>query len=158
MKKFLVLAVVLGLVAGSLAAPAVAGKKKKKKSARVERVVELAYDVGSPGVSGAVGLCLAAQVEGTACINTPVGIEEKFVMIEVDDASGLAPAGILAQDSNPDSPGFEIFADFCGSTDEPIEIPLPGAELRISLYTAPSPTCPGVTTTGTIKATLSNLP
>jgi hypothetical protein len=79
------------------------------------------------------------------------------VSIEVADTSGQTPAGILAQDSNPDQPGFEIFADFCGTTEEPIEIPQPGAELRISLYMGPSADCAGITTSGSIQATLSNL-
>ena len=157
MKKTLSTLVVLGLIFGALvAAPAEAKKKPKKK----ERKVELDYQFGSPGIPGAVGVCLASLADGSACINTPTASTEKYVSVDVADASGQTPYGILAQDTDPDSTGFEVFANFCGATEEPVALPAPGAELRISLYALPSPAtgCVSVTTTGTINATLSNLP
>ena len=154
-KRALTALIVIGLVAGAMVGPADA---KKKKLRRKERKVELAYQFGSPGVPGAVGACLAAAgVEGSACIDVPLGPGEKYVVVEAVDATGLSPSGILAQDTDPASPGFEIFAEFCGSTPEPVAI-TEGLPLRISLYTVPSPTCPGLTTTGTINATLSTMP
>ena len=156
MKKLFSLLVVSGLLAGAMVAPAEAGRRKKP--VRRERKVELAYQFGSPGVPGAVGACLtAAGVEGTACIDVPLGAGEAYVKVESVDATGLPTTGILAQDTDTANPGWEIFAEFCGTTPEPIKI-TEGLPLRISLYTAPSPTCPGITTTGTINATLSNLP
>ncbi len=158
MKKTLSTLLVLGLIFAALTAAPAEAKKKKPK--RTERKVALAYQFGSPGIPGAVGVCLAAFVEGSACINTPTGPTEKFVSVEVDDASGQTPHGILAQDTDPDRPGFEIFATFCGATEAPVALPAPGAELRVSLYMAPSPAtgCVGITTSGTINATLSNMP
>ena len=156
MKKTLILALIVGLIAASMAGPAVAKKKKKPK--RIERQIELAYQAPSPGVPGAVGACLSGFAEGTACIDTPTGADDKYISVDVADASGQASYGILAQDTDADNPGLEIFATFCGATTEPIKIAQPGLTLRVSLYAGPSPDCPGVATTGTINGTLSNLP
>jgi hypothetical protein len=157
MKKAIVLALTVSLVGGAMAAPATAQKKKKKKKpVKVERVIEHEYMTGSPGVAGVIGACLATFVPETACINVPTTASEKYVNVEVDDATGTTPYVILAQQTDPEALGFTIFAKFCGSTEEPVELPAPGGELRISLYQVG--TCPGTVTTGKITATLSNLP
>jgi hypothetical protein len=157
MKRALVMSLVLSLLVAGLVAPAEAGKKKKKPK-RVQRVVEHSYDVASPGIPGVIGACLAAQMDNSGCINIPTGGNEKFVTVEVSDASGTPPSGILGQDTDTSNTGFEIFHTFCGGVDEPVAIPQPGAELRVSVYLAPAPGCSGIGTSGDFKVTLSNLP
>lgn len=161
MRRTITVAIILGLLVGALIAPAEAQrkkKKKKKKPKRIERVVEHSYDFPSPGVPGVAGVCLASVADNSGCINVPTARREKFVMIEVNDALGLGPAVVLAQNTDPDSPGFQIFHTFCGATEEPVPVPEPGAELRISVYAAPAADCLGIGTTGDFEATLSNLP
>jgi hypothetical protein len=158
MKRSLALVLILGLIAAmALAAPAQA-KKKKKKPAKVERVVEYDYQAPSPGISGVVGACLTVVgVDGTACQDIPTGIDEVFVKVEVTDATGQPTNFDLAQDSDPNNPGLEIFASGCGSTSDAVPIQA-GLAVRVSVTAVGGSDCPGVATTGHVKATLSNLP
>jgi len=159
MKKTIAVVLSLGLVAGAFALPAEAGKRKKrKKPVRIERVVEEAYQAPSPAVSGVVGACLSVLgVEGTACVDIPTGANESFVKVEVTDATGQAVPFDLAQDSDAAAPGLEIFASGCGALEEAVPITA-GLALRVSISAVGGPDCPGVSTTGAFKATLSNLP
>lgn len=165
MKRSLVLLLALGLVAGSLAAPATAKKKKKKSKApqRIERVVEIEYSgtgigVSSPAASG--GLCPAPSPDQTGtCIETPVlDAAETFVKVEIQDASGLATPGFISQgDLDGDGVG-DLYGEFCGAHEEPIALEN-ASPVRVSFY---SGTCadgtPGTTTMGTIIVTFSNMP
>lgn len=153
MKKFLVLAVVLGLVAGSLGAPAMA--KKKKKGAKVERVAEATYDNPAIGIGGVVS---SGSAGGSA--EFPLMPGETFFSLDVTDASGTAVYASLSQDTDPSTPSWEIFAGVCGKTTEPIEV-APDLPVRVTITAGPGrqvPTCAGVASSGTIKVTLSNLP
>jgi hypothetical protein len=120
MKKTLVLMLVAGLVVASMVG--VADAKKKKK--RVERKVELAYQAPSPGISGVVGACLTVLgVEGTACIDVPTAGNEAFASVKVTDATGRPVPFDLAQDSDPNNTGLEIFGSGCGETENPAGFP-----------------------------------
>jgi len=154
MKKFLILAVVLGLVAGSLAGPAVA-KKKKKKTTKVERVAEGTYDNPAVGIGGVVS---SGSAGGS--IEFPLLPGETYLSLDVTDASGTAVYASLSQNTNPDTPSWEIFAGICGKTTEPIAV-APDLPVRVTITAGPGrevPTCAGVASSGTIKATISNLP
>ena len=156
MKKALAVAMMIGLLAGSMVGNADAAKKKKK----VERVVEHAYSAPSPGIGGApYSACLAAQMPEGGCVNIPLGLGEKFVNVEVADSGPLDVYWILAQDTDTSAGdvGYDIFHYGCGNSEEPIPV-TEGLELRISVYASGGPECPGAASTGTIKATLSNLP
>lgn len=157
MKKSVILVLVLGLIAGSFAAPAMAKKKKKKKPARVERVVETAYELGALGVGEPLGTgaCLAAT---NSCGRAATGPDEKFVTVEITDATGLPVSFSLGQDTDPAELGTEHdLGEFCGTTgDEPIEI-VPGAEILVFPWTV-GPACASVATSGTVAFTISNLP
>jgi len=161
MKKSMVTLLVLGLLFGSLVGAADAKKKKKKKPpvpVKVERTVEFAYSVASPGVSGVVGMCLAAAgVEDSGCTDIATSAEEAYVNVTVVDASGQPTNFDLAQDTDPATPAFEIFASGCGSTETPLPI-TPGLPLRVSVTAAGGPDCPGAATQGDVKAVLSNMP
>ena len=155
MRKAIAVALALGLLTGAMIAPAEAGKKKKPK--KVERVVEHDYTKPSPGVPGVASACLAAFDEEAGCTNIPLGLGEKFVNVEIADAAGMDVYWILGQDTDTENVGFEIFHQGCGNSEEPIPV-TEGLELRVSVYAFGGPDCPAVGTTGTIKATLSNLP
>ena len=157
MKRFLVLALVLGLVAGALVGPATAGKKKKKKKPkRVERVVETKYEAPAFGAAPpGNGVCLRPT---NSCGDIATGPKEKYVKVEITDATGLPVAFHLGQDTDPDALGTESsLGDFCGTTgDEPIEIE-PGFTIVVFPW-ALGITCASVATQGTVTGTLSNLP
>src|SRR5688500_17665629 len=130
MRKALSVAVMIGLLVGSLAMPAEAGKKKKKKAAepvRVERTVEFEYVGPCPGIYQ------CGSATGTNFGGGPLAIggEERFVSITAADQSGQAVLVSINQDTNGD--GFnDGVADVCatGEKGEPAEV-VPGLEMRL---------------------------
>ena len=161
MKKTLVVALALSLVAGALAMPATA-KKKKKKPVRVERVVELEYS--APGIGATVagaggGICPFADPTTQECIEVPLQMGETHVKVEITDAAGQKVAGSLSQgDTDGDGVG-NLYGQFCGAHEEPVEMLSPSVPLRVSFYNG---TCadgtPAPVTTGSITVTFSNMP
>ena len=150
MRKLIVSALTLSLVAGAIALPAVAGKPKK-----VSRVAEGVYDNPAIGIPGVVGSPAAG-----GAVEFPLGAKEKFISVEITDDLGQPVVATMSQHVDPSAPTWEIFATICGSTPEPLPVK-PGVAVRVSVYTSPGPdqpTCVGPATSGTIKATLSNLP
>lgn len=157
MKKTLAVALSLGLLVGALVGPAEAGKKKKKKPKKVERVAEITYDAPALGSASTGGVCLRPT---NSCGDIATGATEKFVKMEIADLSGTAVAFTLGQDTDPDALGTETqYGLFCGTTgDEAIQIE-PGYPLIVFPWAFGDVVClGGVGTTGTITATLSNLP
>ncbi|MGI8407407.1 MAG: hypothetical protein ACR2L3_02740, partial [Actinomycetota bacterium] len=112
MKKFLVLALAVGLVASSMGAPALA-KKKKKKPVRVERVVEFEYTCPCTGLFQLGGL----TGDGTNIGGGPVatGAEDLYLTAVAEDASGMP----IAVDFNQiGASGFnESLGSMCGETE-----------------------------------------
>ncbi|MGH2753403.1 MAG: hypothetical protein ACRDLB_03135 [Actinomycetota bacterium] len=159
MKKALVVALVLGLVAGAMSAPATA-KKKKKKPKKIERVVEVEYQgpgvgISTPGAS--VGYCYQYPVSDT-CLTVIPEKGEKYIKIEVADASGTAVAGFISQgDLDGDGIG-DLYGEFCGAHMEPVQLEVAGGAFDLSLYDGVCGTGPSVMTSGTIKITLSSHP
>ena len=156
MKRAIVLCLILGLVFGSIAtAEAGKKKKKKKKSAPYVRVVEGTYDRPAPGIGGVVTV---SGQGGT--LDAPSAANERFLSIEiVDDAGQPVYWGLSHQDENGDGAG-DIVTGGCGSTETPLEI-VPGYSYTITVTTGPgaeAPTCPGVATSGTIKAIFTEVP
>ena len=159
MKRAIAVALSLGLLAGAMIAPADAAKKKKKKPAKVERVVEVAYDKPGIGVAiggdnGGYGLAFPSAAA------VPAMPEEKYVSVEITDQSGQKVALSLSA-GDIDGDGFaDTFASFCGATEEPIELPEPG--MAIADMYAHNGTCednsPSIMTSGVVKLTFSNMP
>jgi hypothetical protein len=151
MKKTITLLLVLGLIAGSLAAPA-AAKKKKKKPVRVERVAEARYEFPSGIGSGSVGGACSG------CPSLPAASGETWVKIEITD--DLTPkAGVEFSPGDIDGDGFQDSGVYvCGSTDGWIEIP-EGSQMVSFPWILPGTDCPdGSATSGTIKITYSSSP
>ena len=148
MKKALALTMILGLIFGSIAT-AEAGKKKAPK--KVTREAQSVYD--APAIGSGAGICPAAT---NSCGSIPTGANENFVHIKIEDAAGMAVYASVGQDLDGDN-----FADnsvnICGESEEPLQI-TPGVELMVFPWAVGGPSCPGIATTGTVTATLSNLP
>lgn len=165
MKKAIVSAVVVGLLAGAMVLPAEAGKKKKKKApVRIEQVVEVAYTGGELGVAtpaASAGACLNAEVFTCKSIIPPAG-NFPYIKIEIQDATGSTVGGFIAQ-QDADGDGLQDgYGEFCGAHPESVPLEITGAVIGVSLYPGacdnagtPAPSTP---TTGTIVATFSNMP
>lgn len=160
MKRTIVVVLVLGLVAGALSAPALAGKKKrKKKPKRIERVVQIPYqcpcglswgqDTPVGPDSGLIGQ-LRYGYGYTATAN-----KDKFVQAEVVDENGDNVKVYLTQFGE----GGEI-GSVCGATTEPLRVPSPGHVVGAFVYVGfcDDGTTQSIATTGTIELTFSNLP
>jgi hypothetical protein len=150
MKRFLILALVIGLVFGSIAT-ADAGKKKKKKSKRIERVVEARYEAPAAiGVGGVGGGCVG-------CPALPNGANETWMKVEVTD-DVLPIAGVELSPGDADGDGFQDSGWFVCGESEWIAIP-EGVAMQSFPWAVAGPSCPGGgATSGTIKITYSNAP
>lgn len=146
MRKTLITLLALSAAASMLAVPAEAKKKPKK----IQRIAEVRYEqpaIGS-GTTGGVGLGIPS---------IPTSSKEVFVSIEVtDDVNPMAGVRVrwdVDGDSTSDGAFF-----VCGKTEAPVAIP-GGVTLDVFPYIGGDASCPGSSaTTGTVKATLSNLP
>ena len=161
MRKALGVAVMISLLVGSLAMPAEAGKKKKKKPAapvKVERTVEFEY------VCPCQGNYQFGSATGTNFGGGPLAIggEERYVSITAADQSGGAVLISINQDVDGDGLNDAV-ADVCATGEKnekggPAEV-TPGLEMRLFITTA---TCedgtPSTPLGGTLTVTLSNLP
>ncbi|MGH2757409.1 MAG: hypothetical protein ACRDI3_06440 [Actinomycetota bacterium] len=146
MKRFLVLTLVVGLMAGALTS-AEAAKKTKKKT----RTAKSTYE--APAIGSGGGVCLGAT---NSCGDIATGPDERFVMIKIVDQAGFDVYATVGQDLDGDSL-TDTSTEICGKSEEPIPIE-PGVAVTIFPWAVGSPTCPGVATTGTVTAKLSNLP
>ena len=140
------------LVFGIQAGPAEAGKKKKK----VERTEERQY-VGATGVRGAQDSPCAGEPVG--CVVFPIEPGERFVSIEVADATGgdvWASVYIYGY-----TDGTDVHEHVCGGSEAPLTLASGLEELVvITTQTTGGVTnpCPGPATQGTVTAVFSNVP
>ena len=150
MKKFLVLAVVVGLVASSLGAPAMA---KKKKPVRVERVVEFEYNCPCTGLFQLGSLTADGTNIGGGSV--PTGADDLYLTAVAEDATGM-PIQVDFQQPGPD--GFNAaMGAMCGETEEPIAVTSAGTPINI-FVSGLDPACGVSGAGGTITLTFSNLP
>ncbi|MDQ3646507.1 MAG: hypothetical protein M3345_06160 [Actinomycetota bacterium] len=154
MKRLLLLFMVLGLIAGSVAT---AEAEKRKKPPRVERTVEVTYDAPF------VPMTVCGEWSGLSwgCVDVPTRKTEASFTAKVTDAHGL-PVAVNVYSSN-EYGTFGHYRTFCGETTEAWAIQ-PGVT-SLTLVVGPhwpyppTPDCPtsGMATTGTISVTLSNI-
>lgn len=152
------LVVALGLAAalfavGVQADPAEAGKRKKKK---VERTEERRY-VGATGVRGAQDSPCAGEPVG--CVVFPIEPGERFVSIDVADASGDDVWASVYVYGYTD--GTDTHEHVCGRTDSPLAL-TDGLEELVVITTQTTGgvtnPCPGPASQGTVTAVFSNVP
>ena len=157
MRKTITVLLAAALVTAAFLALAADAAKKKKKPKKVSRTITHTYQAPSPGVAGTAGFCLAAYAENQGCTEVPLSATEKFASVTITDATGQKVAGTMSQNTEEGGTGgYEIIGSFCGSTDKPVAV-TPGLPLRISVYAVSSSACPGVSTNGSFKVTVSNL-
>ncbi len=153
MKRFLILFLILGLVAVSMATA-----EAKKPRNRVERTVEGSYNTQFVPYGGLVAnTCDNA----TGCVIIDTRRDEAYFTAKVADAHGRP---VLVTVFSYDSAGYgRVYGTFCGETEEPIPFDRGDGLWFSPGYWDPGlpnwASCsPGFGTTGTIRVTLSNLP
>jgi hypothetical protein len=149
--KRMAVAVVAISVAGTMGVGAEAAKKPKK----VKRKATATYDTPAVGSGDATGVCSGAN----GCATFGIGAGERFLHLEIEDSAGLPVYATVGQDTDPSNNFTEVVGRICGSTQEPLPIE-PGIEVLVWVWVAPGaqPPCAGTATTGTVTATISNLP
>ena len=152
MKRFLMMFMILGLIAGSVAAA-----EAKKRPQRLERTVEASYTqqfLDDPYCWQTGGSCIRIK---------PHKGEAFFTATAVDDHGQPVLVTAWGPETGQGSQRH-YYGSFCGETDEPIAF-MPGfdIDLRVDLpggNGSPSVVadCPMFGTSGTISVTLSDLP
>ena len=140
MKKSLIALLALGLLVGSIASPAAAGKKKG-------RVAEADYAAPAAFQWNPTG---DANIGG---VSFPTAANENFVSLEIEDVSGMPVSAAAGQD--PEGDGTVSTTRFCGAIEKlPIE---PGLDVTVFVFPGPctSPPAPGFATQGTVTATFT---
>ena len=155
MRKTLAVALAVGILAGAFVGRADAAKKKKKKApVKQERVVEATYDGPALGSSDLGGACPSAT---NSCGKFSALPTETYMSLEITDSAGGPVGASVSWDTDGDGLSETGF-DVCGKTEEPQVID-PSYEINVFVWAFPSTTCPtGHATTGSIKATFSNMP
>ena len=151
MRKSLTVLLAAALVTGALLAPSADAAKKKKKPKKKSRTVSQTYQ--APALGAGAGICLKPT---NSCAETATSTNDKYVMIEIVDTTGLPISGGFGQEMDGEL-GVENYQAFCGKTPKPVKIE-PGYPITVFPWVAPNAGCAGVATTGTVKLTFSNLP
>ncbi len=150
MKKSFMTLLVVTLLAGSLASPAEAKKR------RTGRTVEGSYDAPALGAPG-FAFCSPGVV---GCEKFAAHTHERYVSVQIEDSLGTAVYARVSVDGDGDDT-FESRHEICGATKEALRIP-PGANVLVWIYEGPDPfqepPCLGGASSGIITATFSNLP
>lgn len=152
-----VVALVLGsaLLVGVLGTSEADAQKRKKKPRR-ERTIEMPYSEPALGTAG-IGVCF----QGSSCVFMEPARGERFVSVEITDDLGLPVYASIIQDTSGDGNYLATDDDtthICGSTTEPLEIE--PSTVTVWVWQGPGavPPCPGLASSGVVKATFSNRP
>ena len=144
-KRYVAIALALGLLGGVMSAP-VEAKKKKKPTVRV---FEVRYENPAIGAGGVGGGC-------SGCPAIPMAADEKFAIIQIVD--DVSPTGYASLNYDSDGDGIQNVGSgpvVCGETPEPVAME-PGAGYTAWPWVAGSE-CPGASSTsGTIRVLASS--
>lgn len=156
MKRFLILFMILGLIAGSVAT---AEAKKGQKSTRTERTVK-----GSYATQFVPFNVYCYPNNGVGCVEIETRKDEAFLTAKAVDAHGQ-PVLVQVWGWGDGPEHSDDYGSFCGETDEPIAFDrgvdvylVVGGSSEQDLPTPGASCSPGFGTTGTVSVTLSNLP
>jgi hypothetical protein len=158
MRRLLTTVLMGSLILGAILAPGAGATKKV-----VKRGAKHTYQVPAIGQADVGGFCPDdAAVE--SCARFPTKRRERFVKVKITDASGTPVTGTLSHPDSNDDGFVESLGYFCGKSkkvaiqggQELIVFPyMVGSSGALERLGGPEQ-CPGVATTGTIKATFSN--
>ena len=152
MRRTIVAALVISLLAGVLLAPAEARRRR-----RIVQRVKAEYQTPALGHSDAVVGCLnGSDVAG--CVDLIPRAGMKYLKLRIMDESGTSTYAGVSQDLDGDDVGDTDYPNVCGKTTKAIKI-RPGYEVTVFINGGPGadPPCPGVGTSGMVHATFSNL-
>jgi hypothetical protein len=152
MRRTIVTALVISLIAGVLLAPAEARRKR-----RIVQRVKAEYQTPALGHVDGPAACLGGtDVAGCVTLIPRAGM--KYLKLRIKDESGTSTYAALSQDLDGDDVGDTDYPNVCGKTTKAIKI-RPGYEVTVFINGGPGadPPCPGVGTSGTVQATFSNL-
>jgi hypothetical protein len=162
MKRSIVVVLMAGLLAGAVtAAPAEA--KKKKKEVRTERVVEIPYTLGNLGAATPAytgGVCFVDPTMPASCKEVPLQAGDKYIKVEVADASGTTVPGFISQGDIDGDTISDGYGQFCGAHAEAVPLADAAAPVGISMYpgVCADASGGGIPTQGTITVTFTNMP
>ena len=141
------IAILLVAAAVSGYAPTQAAEARRTTAAGMRREVARYEAPASFGIDEPTYTRACTTDMPKACVEFPVGFNEKFVSISISDASGL-PVPAFVQPHDDSGRGVQI----CGKSEQPIRI-IPGLEIVVWLnsHSLRSP-CPGAPSTGTVEA------
>lgn len=132
-------------------------KKKREKVDKIERTVEFEYVCPCPGFLQLGSLTGGNPNLGGGPIETSA--EELYLTGVAEDSSGTAISVEITQDVDGEGNTQDPVGEFCGETDEPIEINRGPEKDELRIFIGDPLVCPGsVALGGTVTFTLSNLP
>ncbi|MGH2818346.1 MAG: hypothetical protein ACRDJS_07810 [Actinomycetota bacterium] len=152
MRRTVLVALVISLIAGPLLAPAEARRRR-----RIVQRAHAVYQTPALGHSDALVGCLLIA-DGLGCVNFIPRAGMKFLKLQIKDQSGTSTYAAVSQDLDGDGIGDVDHPNVCGKTAKPIKI-RPGYAVTVFINGGPGsdPPCPGIGTSGTVHATFSNL-
>ena len=112
------------------------------------RKVEGRYAVSTPGF---FAFCPLEGAPGFGCVRITPQKGERFVHVEINDASGTPTQGFVNQDSNGDG-SSDIDGLICGRTEDPLKV-VPEVPINIFVLAHLSDCPDSAGTTGTVTAT-----
>lgn len=155
---------IVSLVVAALMTSAVlAGPVEARKPRKSERVETFTYQTPMPAFTpvhpAGFAICNHGGAPGDSrgCKILPVGPNERYITIEIADATGLPAPAFWSQGEG----GLgEEWHFFCGKTPEAARIK-PAVRLNVMVYAytpANMPPCAGTATQGTVTVAFSNHP
>lgn len=150
MKRTVAVCALFALLAGALAGPADAARR------RVAREAVDTYALPWPSSPSTGEGCFGDD----NCPSFRVSRSERWVSVEVIDGSGTPSAFEITETSGTGgATPITVGGPFCGSSGkEPVRV-TSGAKVTIRVYAVGDTVCPGsVGTSGTVKAVFSNVP
>jgi hypothetical protein len=150
MRRTVLVALVISLIAGPLLAPAEALKRR-----RIVQRAKAAYQTPAIGHGDALIGCFA---DGLGCVHFTPRARMRYLRLHIQDQSGTPTYAAVSQDTDGDGISDVNHPNVCGRTAKPIKI-RPGFAVTVFINGGPGafPPCPGVGTSGTVHATFSNL-
>lgn len=157
MKNRIAVAVSLALLLGAVASPTALAGKKGKKNKKVTREATGEYAVSLGTTHAPSPFWIGSPIGNVTSVQFPVGVGERYVTVEIEDASGLPAGGTITADTDGDPTIQEVVANFCGKTEEPVKIPSGPIQVAVKSGVCEDGTTV-LATSGTVAVTFSNIP